>query len=451
LARLFKEKRKGQLKERHLHLGLDFGTCYSKLVLRDYDAREDKCLVIVPEVAGQRKSNYLIPSLVVLWDGCLHFGFQAQEIASRSGAIEFCSVKIRAAYPDSFKEEAEKLPKNFTYEDLSILVILYLLQVSDHFAKAYAMQFNATPKLTMTTGAPMGALNQSRLQGIFLRMARSAYEAFGIKGLPQLQGIKLEQASEFLKFARDSITKQSAFGDPRDWVRSEAEAALLWAYRSPKVGPGLYACVDIGAGSTDSTFFKIVNSYEGKPGNGVWLKDRMAFFGAVSEHIGMDDIGHAICRHTSSTITSVRGKEEHMVKNLPNEVLNPCNKICETYQKAFSRGYELDKRVSAWKNYGLFLIGGGSNFSRLRSQLHNMSVWPGQLSPPKPCDPGQPKDLKGPDGKDFIDDPSFLLVAYGLSHYRAEVPLVTNPSDIQPLKIERPTLSIDHENFYSKK
>lgn len=435
---------------RRLHLGLDFGTCWSKLVLRDYEAPEDRCLVVFPAAAEGGNGDFKIPSLVVLRDGRLHFGHQAADLTGDQAAQVFHSLKIRAALPEAFHGHASALPTGFTVEDLVTLALLYILQLAEPAARQYAARFGAAPRISMTTGAPIDHLSQAALQERFVRMARSAYDAFRSPGSPSVQGLRLEDARQLLLETRQRLSEKGPVTSPRDWVRSEAEAALLWAFFSPAVGPGLYASVDIGAGSTDATFFKITRQYEG----GTWRKAGMAFYGAVARPPGMDAIGDVISRHAAVTLPSVRGREEELVGRLPAHALNDLGtseeQISETYLEAFRRGYPLDKRTSAWSDYGLFLIGGGSKFARLRRRLHEMSVWPGQLPPGKTLDPGHPADLRGPEGESFRGDPTFLLVAYGLSHLAAEVPPVTNPDDIPPLVIRLPRRIIDRDELYPK-
>ena len=46
--------------------------------------------------------------------------------------------------------------------------------------------------------------------------------------------------------------------DLRAWIRTEAEAALLWPFHSPAVPEGPYAKIDIGAGTTNASISRVV-------------------------------------------------------------------------------------------------------------------------------------------------------------------------------------------------
>ena len=71
----------------------------------------------------------------------------------------------------------------------------------------------------------MAQLDNVRLQSMFVDMAR---QAFALKDkLDLLQGVSSEKALRALSTVREELS-ESEPGEPRDWVRSEAEAALFW-------------------------------------------------------------------------------------------------------------------------------------------------------------------------------------------------------------------------------
>ena len=74
--------------------------------------------------------------------------------------------------------------------------------------------------------------------------------------------------------------------DLRAWIRTDAEAALLWPFHSPAVPEGPYAKIDIGAGTTNASIFRVVAD----PETGYKTRERISFFGACSKPTGMDAI-----------------------------------------------------------------------------------------------------------------------------------------------------------------
>jgi hypothetical protein len=84
-------------------------------------------------------------------------------------------------------------------------------------------------------------------------------------------------------------------------------------------------------------------------------------------------------------------------------------------------------------------------------------VWPDRLSARTIIDAGFPDDLyewstgRPPGVEPFQEDPTFLLVAYGLSHLGVNVPPVANPEDVPPLDLSAAKgLPIDVDDYYPK-
>jgi hypothetical protein len=355
---------------------------------------------------------------------------------------------MRAAMPGASEGSTPTLPDRLTAEDLTTLVILYLLQLGEAAGTRYLRQFRAAPRVSMTTGAPVDHLDRLGMGDLFARMARVAYDAFRNAAPSLVEGLRTEDAIALLHESRRRVEQRGSVRERREWVRSEAEAALLWPFFSPAVAEGLYASVDIGAGSTDATFFRITSIHEG----GAWRKDKIAFLGANARPPGMDAVGHVIARDVGVALHDVRGQEDHLVTGLsPNAataVANRQDEIASVYVDAFRDGYQREPGAGAWQGYGLFRIGGGSKFAPLRRHVAAATVWPGQVPPGRLLDPGQPADLQTADGAPFRQDATFLLVAYGLSYFAGEVPRVINPTEVQPLRIERPLRRIEQDDWY---
>jgi hypothetical protein len=323
------------------------------------------------------------------------------------------------------------LPEGLTAEDLATLVLLYLLQVGEKAAKADAAKYHAEPQILFTTGAPMGGLQDLTLQALYVRMARTAFEAFR-NGFDQLdRGIQMKTCRELLQNARASATGKAP-GFPREWVRSEAESALLWFFWSPHVRPNLYAAVDIGAGTTDVSFFRVVEAFD----EGRWRPARLAFYGAVAGPPGMDSIGSVLSEaHGLGDHSATRGIEndlfERSTEATTKEVARVMSEIFAQYKEAFRAAFPKQKLQSVWDPYKVFLLGGGSRFHPLVKAFLE-PPWK-QLEPRTYADPGKPVDLTVPPLAQI--DPDFLLVAYGLSRDKGEIPLVDGPDDVKPLDL----------------
>ncbi len=135
-------------------------------------------------------------------------------------------------------------------------------------------------------------------------------------------------------------------------------------------------------------------------------------------------------------------------------VRSVCEQIYETYRATWADAYKKEKHVSAWYDYGLFVLGGGSKVRAVRESLQR-SVWFSQLAERSIRSAGAPDDLyEWPEGGQPIplrEDATFLLVAYGLSHLGPDVPEVDNPGEMPPLVIPRnPRTPVDQDEYYPK-
>ena len=442
-----------RLLRRHVHLGVDFGTCWSKLVLRDYQAPTDRCFVVRPGNAFYVDEDYRIPSSVLVADERLYFG----RTGERRDEHVIRSPKMLAAFPSN--NDDAFLPVGLTAEDICILAVTYLLQIGYKCAESYCASLSppATPRMSMSMGVPMSMLDQHRLRNRFLTIARVAFDIWKTeKELRSLaDGIDIDQARALIDAARIR-TAARPVDSISNWIRSEAEAGLLWIFNSPFVGEGLYGCVDVGAGTTDVSFFRIRDRYE----NRSWVKDALGFYSARSRPPAMDALDERLATIDGHGVplARLRGLENTLIKGhaLENDerVKSVSRQIHETYRLTWVDAYEKEMQEVAWRRYGLFVLGGGSKVDMVVDSLRS-SVWKGRLEKRTIADPGVPVDLfdwpKNGTLSPFRGDATFLLVAYGLSFLGADVPEVDNPSEMPPMRIQQhPRAPIDQDEYYPK-
>jgi hypothetical protein len=438
--------------QRDLRIGVDFGTSRSKLVIKDYSVTEGDRLIVVRPDAVASDGGYLIPSTVALEGGRLLFGYEAEALAegsarARSRTKVYRSLKMLAAFPDAFYGDPTPLPEELTATDLATLYVLHLLQLGEDAAAKYSSDLGSAFRLSMTMGAPMDQLDDPGLRAKFVEMARAAY--FVRREQRIVEGVSISDAKAIVTRARE-MARQSPVTEVRDWVRSEAESALLWAHRSPKITSGRYSCVDVGAGTTSATWFHINASRHAD----VLTKDRLSFYGAACSPPGADAIADLIFKSGAvKDRASARGHENEWLarKNGVNrsELNAILDQITDVYGEASERSYAKEQSRKAWSQVGnVFLLGGGSKIEAVSQSLINRKAdW---LRADAVVDPGVPPGLVELDGATFGEDPSFILVAYGLAHRLGDTPDVSAPSDINDLRpprnvVERPR----HDQIYS--
>jgi hypothetical protein len=437
------------LPQRRIHLGIDYGTSQSKLVLRDYGRRGgdflgDYAVVVRPTREEGGCGDFRIPSTVTHDRGRLWFGYSAEQKASESASICYRSLKVLMALPDDFHGLRAELPEGLDAEDLATLYVLYLIQRGHVAIKRYTAKISVRLQMSITLGVPMNQLDHKELKEMFLRVIRIALNCFRMESCDLLDGITVSDARLLMDRARSEIDwSQPVIAE--DWVRAEASAALIWSFRSPQITPGLYAVVDVGAGTCSSSWFRIADSFH----EGNWVKSRMAFFGAASNAPGADAVEQAIALSTGvRDPATLRGKINSMdVTDVPG-LSKVCDEIFRTYQLAFGRAYPKNKLQSRWYGAKLFLIGGGTLIEVVRRRLQERA-WSMLEQDPPLVDPGHPADLFEENGEAFAGEPTFLLVAYGLSHLAADVPEIVNPNDVPkftPLSLR--VSELHHEELY---
>ncbi len=426
-----------RLPVRDMQLGLDFGTAWSKLVLRDLSrpGGERWCMVVRPE---EGEEDYRFPSLVTLHDGRLWFGPEAAARKKLNDARCFASVKMMAAFPDKFYGPRFDLPADLSPKDLAVLEVLYLLQEGLKAAETYTRTKKSTPRMGFSLGVPMAYLDREGPRELFHEIAITAFELLNDRAPALRQGPSLEEAVALIERSRTLVPEREDWGAPEDWLRPEATSALMWVFNSPEIGPGLYSAIDVGAGTTSASFFSILE--ENIPGSKVRRKSKIVFFGAATAPPGLDKLDQKLTEIAEvEHQLDARGREADILNaHFPDQEFpfgEVLDEYYDVYRQAWKSAYLKDPRQSQWENYGLVVLGGGSKVPAIRNRLKR-SLVPNFSFDIRELNLGRPADLHELDGSPFHGDHHLLLVAYGLSFPQLEIPEFDKPSEVPTLKLE---------------
>lgn len=417
----------------------------SKLVLSDFDYREgDKSFPVRIPKGREGADEYRIPSTVAIVDSLLHFGFEAELRADSSNCV-YRSLKMRFAHPDEYYGVAHKLPSGFCAKDLATLYVGFLIQVGWRAAKEYADKDGEDISFGATMGAPMAQLDDTHTQRKYLDVVREAFELR--EEINLLEPVKQLDAEHALRKVRERLSRRPLV-EPRDWVRSEAEAALFWAYNSPDTPEGRYASVDIGAGTTSASWFHISVERMGTDLG----KSRMSFFSSSCAPPGCDAIDSQIAKHHNlHTFADARGRENELLQTLPDlETAEVMESLGLVFKRASEEAFHKEKSELAWKNKcRVFFLGGGSKIDTLKQKLiKGRKHW---LTNEPAADPGKPSDLGEQNGDDLEADLTFLLVAYGLARRSGDAPDIAKPSDLSPYEPYKSSKALPrHEDLYTQ-
>jgi hypothetical protein len=256
---------------------------------------------------------------------------------------------------------------------------------------------------------------------------------------------------------------------------------MWWAFQSPSVSDGPFAQIDVGAGTTNVSLFRVFASVF----NGRRVKEGLAFFASRSEPAGMDAVDDLISRRGPAGAVPLRlqGSEDSVIRQNGLEIAVAAlvrDSIWEAYRKAwihcFWRIEQSPAERIAWSNHKVILVGGGTLISSVQRYL-----------PLHPSDNGhtllEVQHLEVPSDLFFLvpgtqasflkralarlgsmsqfgrhqlqrpmpTDLPFLAVAYGLSNIGVAIPEIVIPTKLpamRPPAQRRERLS--HEDIYAR-
>jgi hypothetical protein len=237
------------------------------------------------------------------------------------------------------------------------------------------------------------------------------------------------------------------------FVIPETMAAAYAHCHSPAAVDGLYALIDVGAGTTNVTFFRYTRN----------LPRPVAFYASRTESVGADDIDRAVIRALARKYPSVglldaRGLTElvhqvRLAKQDMDETGLRCGSwqlssqefavatsevvegIWNVYSRAFGAAYAKEIGTTRWESLTLVLVGGGSVVpgvaSRLKSRprgfVKDVHVQPMELPPTVDAGSGSnsaARELK----------PALLAVGFGLSFHYVDVFDYWRTHQVEPIK-----------------
>ena len=432
--------------KRRVHLGIDYGTSTSKIVLRDYGAPGGEAAFIV-----LRDGSFRIPSRVCATANELIFG---DDRKSAEDCDIYESLKMRVAVevtgnPKYYFGPSVGLPDGFTAHDLAVLTMWFMISEGQRGIAEYLKGRMEGVSVGMTMGIPMAFFKEQKLKASFLAIAKQAWSLYRNEGSIG-SVLSFDKAKRLLEKHRSASDTPTPEYEVREWIRSEAEAAMWWPFQSPAVAAGPYAKVDIGAGTTHASLFRIVQ----KDG----LKTGLAFFGAVSVPFGMDavDSAIAISQQLGGDCLSLRGLEESILRTdgkARGALLPVTDDIYDAYRKAWIETYRKINgtvaELTAWRTHKVFVIGGGSLVSTLvaANRIHPASRTQLEVALLEP-----PADLAHiNNSKVSKNELPFLAVAYGLSNIGLSIPEALTPDQIPPLPDRNgPRLRLDRDDMYGK-
>lgn len=404
---------------RPVHLGLDYGTSASKLILRDLGA--NGAPIAKPILFG---GEFRIPSSLLVAGDRIFLG---RSPAPGDIGVWLHSVKMFAAAetdPTAYALQAPRLPTGLRFLDLATITVWWLLGLGRQEAVRQLRIPERDVALSFSLGVPMHFHADPKLRETFMRVAAGADFLLKQVGPLARPEIEVGQAIELSLKVQREMPRASM---TESLVKSEAQAAIWFTYQSPKAPQGPYVKVDVGAGTTNVSVFRLHGDVAAR------TKDQLNVFGTGSSATGMDNVDAAIASALNDQrLAAYRGLENRWLAD-PRVTQNGqrvINAIFEVLKQGWAASgakiVGLPHERAAWRsNCRMLLVGGGSLVNAIRERIQEHPD--DSTCRVRILELDVPRDLQMGGSKSFLP---FMLVAYGLSDPDLDIQELRVPAEI---------------------
>lgn len=451
-------------RRRRVTVGLDFGTSTSKCCFRE---ESDGKPFVFAEFAGPggKGSSPLFDTALAVRDRTLLFGpdaTNAPEVIRSFKMCLPCQARLEAGTPQPGKcpRCSEILPGTFeiagttvSAEDLCTLHLSVMLsEVLPRIPAAVGADASRL-RVNVNAAAPLDQLREFGSVGQYFE--RVVYYALRLaeSGSPRRSWQVKDAIGALEAVRRDPKPPES---ESQTALFPETHAAMTGFLLLPESEKGLYGLIDVGAGTSDISFF--------------WLqKDendtRAWYYATGTTPKGMDDVDRALAPLLKEPHDRLRAKRESMGADWVSEHSGMFDDVGRAIDKHYTSVYgnarQLDQRDWAWTDrqgvaqFRLFLVGGGAGCEPLVERMCKAPPrgirWrepPSRLLVPADVSIISPGGvLNSLRSAGFEDARPLLLLAYGLAHPRPDVPKFERDRDgVVVVKVERERIT--HEDLY---
>jgi len=457
---------RGEQPKRLINVGLDFGTSSSKVIWRDVTG--DRLTLLGFDNGASGYPPICMPSSVKIAGDSIFFGSDAEqnrELGWLVRSLKVCvacgakAVSCRDCQPAG----PQKRPGEFVVtpngsqplnaDELAALLVGYTMGIAKQRIEASFRQARGAD-LTWNMSAPLDQYEFGKLRMSFERLA---YQGSLVAGDVR-SGMHLTDAVELV---RDNARRlMPSREDLPVSIVPEAIAAVHAYCQSPAAAHGLYALIDVGAGTTTVSFFRYHDA----------SSKTITCYSSCTDAVGADDVDRAIftaltrnhhelavmkVSDQATVLHELRAAKENLSSDLRltagyrlsrSEVLEAihplASRIFDVYVQAFGKAYAKDMRSSQWESLTCMLVGGGvlvpGITDALRRAPHSM------VTDRKVQALGITEGIRIDGGPSRLSqrDSSLLTVAFGLSHPRVDIPEYWETKEVEPVRPSRVTTRI---------
>ena len=463
-------------------VGIDFGTSGTKMVLGDTTTDLHHLLVRAEEQADG--TAFVFSSVVQIYGEQVFFGSSAVE--QRSADAEFRSFKVCLACQHGLaacRRCAHGTAQSGIFEYMSPTVLIrleaehlatwYLAHVigraKRELSQRWGTDFDVRP--VFNVGAPIDQWNARGGSELFTRVAFYAEKLSDIAS----NGIRVAELLDAYNAVRSKFLAVPSEEQRNVFVQPETAAGLMSFVTSPRTPPGLYGIVDVGAGTTDVSFFRLADFKSDEP-------RRMSFYEAKTDVVGAGDLDRCLAHLAALRI---QDKERTAIDDNSVELLNAARiakeglgragecvvrlnsltatlsqrdveaclapsiqRMVHTYVETNHQAYKKEPLVNRWSEFTVITLGGGTKCQPVYNALktgvpspYNRQITFSRMPVPRNFD----CDSTASDNFDL------LAVAYGLSFPPPDFPDILRPGRVAPIDFNLPAKRrLDRDELYAK-
>lgn len=371
--------------ERSIIVGVDFGTSSTKVIWQDLS--DNHFEIVRWDSAEEGLPASLLPSAMVIRGELLHFGLRDHELTD--GDIRLSSVKLCVLCRSNpaicrcgnalAKHGVVRLPGQETTARASAFACLLLAHVFQDVERRLAAQFpDDDLVLLWNVGCPMDHLDQADRKSEWERMAGVAMDLRERMSNPASLSMLREVDERLDGFSVPDQSERNYF------VQPEGLAAVKAFLESPHAESKTYAIVDVGAGTTEVSFFfnGRIMTEPGQPLRPSYLADS-------TRPVGGRKIDLELAAAWNCDAEEARRKKEAGATALP--AVKGVSEICAQYERTCGEVWKSNKlSAPSNKRFDLFVIGGGGRLQPLQETLRARALPGGfvregwhQLQPPR--------------------------------------------------------------------
>lgn len=412
-------------------VGLDFGTAYTKCVIRDANVRDPGRAYTVPFQLADGWS-YLVPSVIFSREDRLLSTF---DVPAASDLKRFDYLKMRLV-ADCDKRRGGAWRGDGSGNEAQFRVAWFLAQVLSHAGQEIRRRwgdFGARPDdfCFINLGVPIAYADDALVEPEMLNALCAAANAVGKAGTVAPTAERI----------REELGNRAGLSAARDFCYTYPEtSANLQSYiKSRARRPGLYLFSDVGAGTVDLSFF-ILHSDSGLEKPLIYLHGSVLDAGSSRLELKAMEIDPNLDRN--EVIAYKEGRCHRVGPAVARALRQARDIIWKEVARGVGRGVKetqvrlhIDPRAARnqMKKVTLLFAGGGfvpDPYEKGVRYFHRAMKW--DREPPSQSVP-TPEDLHWPTIREAEHPPfSRLSVAYGLSFPRIDLEGHKFPSEVHP-------------------